>query len=113
MGDGDDADDEQAKASAVVVVELKQKVALYDAIRERLNQSKDANEKKFYGGLKRHVNENFRKDLTPADFGKIQSYIHDFQTLLKRLHDESNDYDDTLNAQAALDMHLESLPLSN
>ncbi|KAL9181533.1 hypothetical protein ACHAXT_010338 [Thalassiosira profunda] len=104
---------EDAKESAVVVVDLMQKAALYDAIREKLNQSTDLNEKKFYGGLKRHINEHFHKDLTSADLEKVQSYIADFETLLKRLDDESNDHDDILNAQKTIDMHMESLPLSN
>lgn len=82
-----------AKTGAMSEVELG---PLYGDIKRKLAGAKSKDEKKFYGHLKRYFVRKIRIGslLSRSEFKAVTSYVARFESNVKLLDEEENDYDD-------------------
>jgi len=69
---------------------------LYANIKRKLARSETRDGKKFYGHLKGYCSRKMRDGnlLSPVDFDKINDLVSRFESNMRLLNDEGNDYDD-------------------
>ena len=92
----DSATTVEAPRASNAPVGAKGLLPLWDRITGKLSRAKCRYERTFYGRVKHFLSRQSKRALS-SDVERIEMFLDDFETTMKELNDEGNDYDDICN----------------